>query len=116
MPAQRKKLKQLSIKAMMNSRRRAKAAVAVTPVVEEQPNAEYVTFDSPPENWLGQECSICLDEFNCNQEVRLLKCLCKFHSLCIDGWLGIKKGCPVHFDSILEPVYECATNVVIIID
>ena len=39
-------------------------------------------------------CSICLDEFEDAQEVRLLSCFHQFHVRCIDQWLTEKPFCP----------------------
>lgn len=36
---------------------------------------------------LGTQCSICLDNFECNQGYRTLKCDHHFHKKCIDKWL-----------------------------
>lgn len=39
-------------------------------------------------------CSICLDEFEDTQDVRLLSCFHQFHVRCIDQWLTEKPFCP----------------------
>ncbi|KAL2246632.1 E3 ubiquitin-protein ligase RING1-like isoform X2 [Sesamum indicum] len=44
----------------------------------------------------GCDCSICLNEFQENESLRLLpKCSHAFHVLCIDTWLRSHKNCPV---------------------
>lgn len=40
------------------------------------------------------KCSICLESFKENQEVRLLSCFHQFHVECIDTWLMEKSTCP----------------------
>lgn len=40
------------------------------------------------------KCSICLENFKENQEVRLLSCFHQFHVECIDTWLMEKSTCP----------------------
>ncbi|CAI9767086.1 unnamed protein product [Fraxinus pennsylvanica] len=42
----------------------------------------------------GLECPICLSEFEMNGEVKQMPCNHKFHSDCIDKWLGIHGSCP----------------------
>jgi len=41
------------------------------------------------------QCSICLCEFEANEEVRRLPCKHYFHKGCIDGWLRISRACPM---------------------
>ncbi|PIN04839.1 Anaphase-promoting complex (APC), subunit 11 [Handroanthus impetiginosus] len=44
------------------------------------------------------ECAICLAEYEVNDgevEVKEMPCRHKFHSDCIDKWLGIRGSCPV---------------------
>ncbi|KAI3462933.1 hypothetical protein Pfo_019596 [Paulownia fortunei] len=45
----------------------------------------------------GLECPICLAEYEVNGEVEVKEMPCghKFHSGCIDKWLGIHGSCPV---------------------
>jgi hypothetical protein len=40
-------------------------------------------------------CSICLQDFEPNQEVNLMKCNHIFHKGCIDEWFRIKRKCPL---------------------
>ena len=44
-------------------------------------------------------CSICLLDFEEDQEIHLLRCKHFFHKVCIQDWLKIKKKCPLcnHF-------------------
>jgi len=41
------------------------------------------------------QCSICLCEFEGEDEVRRLPCKHYFHKTCIDGWLRISRACPM---------------------
>lgn len=41
------------------------------------------------------ECSICLEEFEQNDQLKKLSCNHCFHIACIDQWLGTKKNCPL---------------------
>lgn len=44
----------------------------------------------------GTECSVCLNEFQENETLRLLpKCSHAFHIPCIDTWLGSHTNCPL---------------------
>merc|ERR1712216_593078 len=40
-------------------------------------------------------CSICLSDFEANDQVRKLPCSHYFHVACIDGWLRISRACPM---------------------
>ncbi|CAA3013718.1 E3 ubiquitin- ligase RING1-like [Olea europaea subsp. europaea] len=42
----------------------------------------------------GLECPICLSEFEVNAEIKQMPCSHKFHSDCINKWLGIQGSCP----------------------
>jgi E3 ubiquitin-protein ligase SDIR1 len=40
-------------------------------------------------------CSICLVQFELQEQVRLMPCFHHFHPTCIDPWLKEKALCPV---------------------
>jgi hypothetical protein len=43
------------------------------------------------------ECTICLEEYEVNDEMGRLECLCRFHLKCINQWFERNHGqCPVH--------------------
>ena len=44
----------------------------------------------------GQDtCSICLDGYECENRVRVLRCNHVFHTGCIDNWLRRRPTCPM---------------------
>jgi len=43
----------------------------------------------------NDNCSVCLDKFNPNVQVRRLPCLHVFHIKCIDKWLKRNRKCPI---------------------
>lgn len=45
---------------------------------------------------IGEECPICLDEYEVGQMCARLECLCIFHKSCLDNWLSRKQCCPLH--------------------
>ncbi|ELA42059.1 uncharacterized protein VICG_00908 [Vittaforma corneae ATCC 50505] len=48
------------------------------------------------------ECSICLDIFQVNEEVRVLSCKHCFHRNCIDSWLRSMLKCPICRNSVTK--------------
>ncbi|XP_028779601.1 E3 ubiquitin-protein ligase MPSR1-like [Neltuma alba] len=43
----------------------------------------------------GTDCSICLEAYEVGGEAREMPCKHKFHSGCIEKWLGIHGSCPI---------------------
>ena len=41
------------------------------------------------------ECTICLEDLDKNNLVKILKCGHEFHTKCIHDWMKIKKTCPI---------------------
>ena len=41
------------------------------------------------------DCTICLEEFNNDEEIIKLKCNHLFHSKCIDDWIEKNQSCPL---------------------
>ncbi|KAE8666785.1 putative DNA binding protein [Hibiscus syriacus] len=71
----------------------------------------------------GTECSVCLNEFQEDETVRLLpKCNHAFHISCIDTWLRAHTNCPlcraqIVFDaSCATPADQNSANVDVIVD
>jgi len=53
------------------------------------------------ENESQQECSICLEQFQEDEELRLLPCFHKYHTACIDRWFQHSPACPICKNSII---------------
>ncbi|KAE8725977.1 E3 ubiquitin-protein ligase RING1 [Hibiscus syriacus] len=71
----------------------------------------------------GTECSVCLNEFQEDERVRLLpKCNHAFHISCIDTWLRAHTNCPlcraqIVFDALCgTPADQDSANVNVIVD
>eukprot|EP00972_Heterocapsa_arctica_P019839 2927936-Heterocapsa_arctica.AAC.1 len=41
------------------------------------------------------ECTICRDKFQIGEHLKVLPCLHKYHTDCVDKWLGQSGTCPV---------------------
>lgn len=48
-----------------------------------------------------EECSICFENFEEGDQLRLLPCLHKYHAACVDRWLVQRHTCPVCKHSLL---------------
>lgn len=60
----------------------------------------------------GTDCSVCLNEFEEDETLRLLpKCSHAFHLPCIDTWLRAHKNCPLCRAPIMAPNYESRNSV-----
>merc|ERR1712066_368290 len=46
-------------------------------------------------NDVVDKCTICLCEFEEDEDVRRLPCMHLFHVACVDQWLGLNKRCPI---------------------
>lgn len=42
-----------------------------------------------------EKCTICLSQFELDNEVRRLPCMHLFHTCCVDQWLVTNKHCPI---------------------
>lgn len=40
-------------------------------------------------------CSICLGDYETDDQLRCLPCMCKFHASCVDDWLSRSSVCPL---------------------
>ena len=43
----------------------------------------------------ADKCTICLSEFEHDEDVRRLPCMHLFHVVCVDQWLSQNKRCPI---------------------
>ncbi|GAA5902200.1 hypothetical protein JCM6882_006727 [Rhodosporidiobolus microsporus] len=59
-------------------------------------SGRYLVFKLPPGPLVGEECRICFEEFEIDEKVARLQCLCTFHQVCISSWLSRGHSCPVH--------------------
>jgi hypothetical protein len=56
---------------------------------------------------MGNTCNICLDDYQDEDEVRILKCEHLYHTKCIDRWLTSSNKCPVcKSDISSNPLYH----------
>merc|ERR1712178_592204 len=56
--------------------------------------AEPVAADTSTDNALNQ-CTVCLEPFRAGEELRILPCLHRYHTCCIDEWLNRNPACPI---------------------
>lgn len=57
-----------------------------------------------------EKCTICLSEFEDNEDVRRLPCMHLFHIECVDQWLTTNKRCPICRVDIEEHLKEFALS------
>ncbi|KAJ4837592.1 hypothetical protein Tsubulata_009698 [Turnera subulata] len=57
-------------------------------------NLQEDECNDPPFN-MAQECCICLESYEENEELKELHCSHSFHPACVDKWLKIRPYCPV---------------------
>lgn len=63
----------------------------------------YIVYElSQDSTQVGDECPICFDEFEEGDKISRMICLCSYHQKCLGNWLQRGKGCPVHYDSLLQ--------------
>ena len=54
----------------------------------------------------ADKCTICLSEFEVDEDVRRLPCMHLFHVECVDQWLSQNKRCPI-CRLVVVVVYQC---------
>ncbi|GAA5862981.1 hypothetical protein JCM1840_002345 [Sporobolomyces johnsonii] len=59
-------------------------------------SGRYLVFKLPPGPLVGEECRVCFEEFEVDNKMARLVCLCTFHESCISAWLSRGHSCPVH--------------------
>ncbi|XP_054161376.1 E3 ubiquitin-protein ligase Arkadia-like [Oppia nitens] len=65
---------------------------------------------STPEDDCIEKCTICLSEFEDNEDVRRLPCMHLFHIECVDQWLTTNKRCPICRVDIEEHMKDFGLN------
>lgn len=60
----------------------------------------------PSEEADSNTCTICLDEYQDGDQLRILPCLHIFHTCCIDNWLPRNSTCPVCKMDINDPIWR----------
>lgn len=61
-----------------------------------------ITHGSSESGSQQEGCRVCLEEFQDGDALRLLPCLHKFHTSCIDQWFKHSSACPICKHSIVE--------------
>lgn len=74
-----------------------------SPKEESEVNANNVVDDDDLE-----KCTICLYEFEVEEDVRRLPCMHLFHVECVDQWLITNKRCPICRIDIEDHIKECS--------
>ncbi len=59
------------------------------------PHKYHKRRPNPEEEEEEDKCTICLSEFEEEEDVRRLPCMHLFHVECVDQWLGQNKRCPI---------------------
>lgn len=90
----------------IRQRQRRKQDVAPQRVVGNLPTKIF--YESKRQENEPQECAICLEDFNDEDELRIMPCKHEFHVTCIDSWLTTrKKFCPIcKRDIVSSPTEE----------
>jgi len=76
-------------------------------MIDSLPVVRYEQIDvhtEDEEEGNGSMCAICLDGFQCHDELRQLPCQHQFHVSCVDDWLRINKKCPLCKRDIDQPL------------
>lgn len=114
MVAERRRI-ELERHRAMQERRRAATRVALAT------NTAEVVHTSIPKQCDGDsqqdQCSVCLEKFQDGEQLRLLPCMHKYHSRCIDKWFQNSPACPVCKHSIIPSTSTAsASQGLVIID
>lgn len=56
----------------------------------------------------NDSCAICLNDFNPNEQIKILPCNHGFHAICLDPWLKCSDLCPICKSSIMKDYQGCA--------
>ena len=60
-----------------------------------QIDKKTISYEELLNNDEDNDCTICLEEFNNDEEIIKLKCNHLFHSKCIDDWIKKNQSCPL---------------------
>ena len=60
-------------------------------LVAQLPTSKYKKIPNEKET----TCSICMSEYEEGEELKTLMCLHRFHTPCIEEWLGKSEKCPL---------------------
>jgi hypothetical protein len=60
-----------------------------------QIDKKTISYEELLNNDEDNDCTICLEEFNNDEEIIKLKCNHFFHSKCIDDWIKKNQSCPL---------------------
>jgi len=68
---------------------------ANTAIIAYQPSSSNAAADdNANQDEALYQCTVCLDDFNAGDELRILPCLHRYHKDCIDQWLERSTMCP----------------------
>ena len=73
----------------------AVASTSTAAVVADDSGGDDPAPTTSEEDEEGDKCTICLSEFETDEDVRRLPCMHLFHEECVDQWLGQNKRCPI---------------------
>ncbi|KAI8997445.1 hypothetical protein BDB01DRAFT_901830 [Pilobolus umbonatus] len=60
-------------------------------------SVRYVVYKLTDHSTLiGEECVICFEEFETDDTITRLSCMCSYHKHCINNWFSKGKECPIH--------------------
>jgi hypothetical protein len=59
------------------------------------PTKRYNAADMQDAEGDRTTCVVCMQDFEQNDELRVLPCSHEFHTQCVDRWLKVKKDCPL---------------------
>lgn len=95
-PREQRSPPNISTSATPSSQSGAQKSGLISPrVFQHLSSFKLESSDMASVNLLGQECSICMEEFDEGDDMRSLPCCHIFHQECIDDWLTRKTLCPV---------------------
>lgn len=57
--------------------------------------AEPVAASTSDATTALNQCTVCLEPFRAGEELRILPCLHRYHTCCIDEWLSRNPACPI---------------------